>query len=92
MATVREAGHRVVDNATVLRPHPFAVAQPHSANRITRKENNVSEPSAHPPGQPTVAEDEESRFAGIEDWIATIVGLALIAIVVAGLIPKGLVP
>jgi hypothetical protein len=53
----------------------------------------VSEPLTHPPQQPpTTTDDEESRFAGLEDWIATFFGLVVIAIVIAGLIPKGLVP
>jgi hypothetical protein len=52
----------------------------------------MSEPLTHSPGPQPPREDEESRFAGIEDWIATIVGLALIAAAIVGLIPKGLVP
>jgi hypothetical protein len=52
----------------------------------------MSEPLSQT-SRPAVADEaEESRFAGLEDWIATIVGLALIAVAVAGLIPKGLVP
>lgn len=34
----------------------------------------------------------ESRSAGIEDWLATIVGLVLLLLVVAGVIPAGLIP
>jgi hypothetical protein len=52
----------------------------------------MSEPLSPSSPPPVAEDDEESRFAGLEDWIATIVGLALIAIAVAGLIPKGLVP
>lgn len=52
----------------------------------------MSEPLTHAPRPQPPHEAEESRSAGIEDWIATIVGLALIAAAIAGLIPKGLVP
>ena len=52
----------------------------------------MSDPLTRPAQPHPVEEDEQSRFAGIEDWIATIVGLALIAAAIAGLIPKGLVP
>lgn len=52
----------------------------------------MSEPLSQSSRPPVADEDEESRFAGLEDWIATIVGLALIAAAIAGLIPKGLVP
>ncbi|MEK8105057.1 hypothetical protein NKG94_07250 [Micromonospora sp. M12] len=34
----------------------------------------------------------ESRLAFNEDWVATIVGLALLALVLFGVIPAGLVP
>lgn len=39
------------------------------------------------PAQP----EEEQRFHGLEDWLATFVGLALLAIVLLGVIPKGAV-
>ncbi|MBX6749141.1 MAG: hypothetical protein IRY85_05620 [Micromonosporaceae bacterium] len=52
----------------------------------------MSEPLSPASRPPVADEDEESRFSGLEDWIATIVGLALIAAAIAGLIPKGLVP
>jgi hypothetical protein len=48
--------------------------------------------------QPTPAEtaapavETASRRSINEDWLATIVGLALIALVLAGVIGKGLVP
>ncbi|WP_199523717.1 hypothetical protein [Micromonospora craterilacus] len=34
----------------------------------------------------------ESRFALNEDWVATILGLALLGLVLIGAIPAGLVP
>ncbi|MCG5436791.1 MULTISPECIES: hypothetical protein [Micromonospora] len=34
----------------------------------------------------------ESRLAFNEDWVATILGLALLALVLLGAIPAGLVP
>ncbi len=48
--------------------------------------------------QPTPAEtaaptiETASRRSIIEDWLATIVGLVLIALVLAGVIGKGLIP
>jgi hypothetical protein len=48
--------------------------------------------------QPTPAEtaappiETASRRSINEDWLATIVGLALIALVLAGVIGKGLIP
>jgi len=34
----------------------------------------------------------ESRWAGSEDWAATIIGLVLLGLVLVGAIPVGLVP
>ncbi|MFG1841704.1 hypothetical protein [Micromonospora sp. NPDC049175] len=34
----------------------------------------------------------ESRLAFNEDWVATVLGLALLALVLLGAIPAGLVP
>ncbi|WP_330466783.1 hypothetical protein [Micromonospora zamorensis] len=42
-----------------------------------------------PPTPPTAA---ESRLWFNEDWVATILGLALLALVLLGAIPAGLVP
>ncbi|GAB3933506.1 hypothetical protein [Micromonospora vulcania] len=47
----------------------------------------TSDPS--PPNPPTA---RESRLAFNEDWLATIVGLALLGLVLLGAIPAGLVP
>ncbi|MFI7023849.1 hypothetical protein [Micromonospora sp. NPDC049900] len=44
-----------------------------------------------PEPQPTPTAPE-SRFAINEDWAATLLGLALLALVLIGVIPAGLVP
>ncbi|MCG5446541.1 hypothetical protein NIE79_005241 [Micromonospora sp. NIE79] len=46
--------------------------------------------SDQPPPTPPTA--ESSRLAFNEDWVATILGLALLALVLLGAIPAGLVP
>ncbi|ADG88310.1 hypothetical protein TBS_05840 [Thermobispora bispora] len=35
---------------------------------------------------------KETRFAVNEDWAATIIGLALLVLVITGVIPTGVVP
>ncbi|MEW1588208.1 hypothetical protein AB0283_22535 [Micromonospora vinacea] len=42
-----------------------------------------------PPTPPTAG---DSRLAFNEDWVATLLGLALLALVLLGVIPAGLVP
>lgn len=51
---------------------------------------SVSE-SAGPNG-PTVEPDSAGKFSLSEDWLAVAVGLALLALVLTGLIPDGLIP
>lgn len=51
--------------------------------------------SAPPPEASTTTADGEmprSGYALNEDWAATIVGLVLIALVLAGVIAKGMIP
>ena len=52
-----------------------------------------SDAAAHPPQvtEPP-APDGAGKFSISEDWLAVIVGLALLALVLGGLIPEGLVP
>lgn len=52
-----------------------------------------SDAAAHPPqvAEPP-APDGAGKFSISEDWLAVIVGLALLALVLGGLIPEGLVP
>jgi hypothetical protein len=56
----------------------------------------MSQTPAPPPTEPAVAEPgsvaRASRLSISEDWAATVVGLALIALTLAGFIPTGLVP
>ncbi|MCG5468202.1 putative membrane protein YcfT [Micromonospora jinlongensis] len=44
------------------------------------------------PSPPTPPTAGESRLSFNEDWVATILGLALLALVLLGAIPAGLVP
>ena len=56
----------------------------------------MSQIAAPPPIEPGPAEPgrvaRDSRLSISEDWAATVVGLALIALTLAGVIPTGLVP
>lgn len=48
---------------------------------------------AHAPGPPPDAEVRRNLVSMIgEDWLATITGLALLLLVLAGVIGKGMVP
>jgi hypothetical protein len=51
--------------------------------------------SAQPPTAPATVPDSETPRSGFplnEDWAATIVGLVLIALVLGGVIVKGMIP
>ncbi|MBV1854678.1 hypothetical protein [Catellatospora tritici] len=52
--------------------------------------SDAPEPST--PDSPPPAVAHVGRWSVNEDWAATIVGLALIALVLTGVIPVGLVP
>ncbi|MFK3979587.1 hypothetical protein ACI2K4_04310 [Micromonospora sp. NPDC050397] len=53
---------------------------------MSEEPDSRSAPSSTPPTAP------ESRLALNEDWAATILGLALLVLVLVGAIPTGLVP
>lgn len=52
---------------------------------------NVSPVSA-PPSDSASTPEEAGRAAVSEDWAAVIVGLALLALVLIGVIPEGVIP
>jgi len=54
---------------------------------------NPAMPPAEPPAEPVVTTDPPARGGPIgEDWLATIVGLVLVALVLLGVIGKGVIP
>ena len=54
---------------------------------------NPAVPPAEPPAEPVVTTDTPTGGGPIgEDWLATIVGLVLVALVLLGVIGKGMIP
>lgn len=56
---------------------------------------SVSQPTPAPAGVSAPAPDQPDaagKFSVNEDWLAVIVGLSLLALVLLGVIPQGLIP
>lgn len=54
-----------------------------------------SQPSPEPDGEPqrpSTDSETPARIALSEDWLATIVGLVLIALILVGIVPEGAIP